>query len=376
MDEENIERTEPASEQRIEKARAEGQLPFSRDLMSFALLSSAYALLNLAFHELSHATTALFEGVYRAIDTRRYDIAHDYVFLKPAMMMVFFVLAKICVSIMAVTAVIGLFMTKFYFSLNGLSVKWYRLSPMQGFSRIFSLNNLVELLKSVLKLVFLGACVLGILYSHRYEWLALSRRNISQAMTSGFSLLNTVFFSCIVALAALALFDVPYQLFIYYKKLRVTHDELKREQRELEGNPEIRARIRQIQKEVARKRMMAHVPRADVVVTNPAHYAVALQYVAGSTAPTVVAKGIDYLALQIQQVAREAHVPVLESPVLARALYTHVPLDREIPSSLYTAVAQILAYVYQLKGAPATQVVPLPSIDIHVPRSMDPLDHA
>ena len=186
-------------------------------------------------------------------------------------------------------------------------------------------------------------------------------------MVGGFSLL-------ILLLVAIATFDVPFQWFRHRADLRMTREEARKESRESEGDPMLRGQIRAKQREVSRRRMLAAVPSADIVVVNPTHYAVAIRYdESAMDAPRVVAKGVDLLAARIQAIARESNVPVLEAPPLARALYAHVEIDREVPRALYAAIAQVLAYVYQLKRwVPGRTAAPRAPADIEVPPGMDP----
>jgi flagellar biosynthetic protein FlhB len=195
---------------------------------------------------------------------------------------------------------------------------------------------------------------------------ALSQAGSS--MTGGLGLL-------ILVLAAFAIVDVPLQRKVFMDGQKMSHQEVKQEHKEAEGNQEVKGRMRQKMRELARQRMMAAVPKADLVVMNPTHYAVALQYIEGMAAPKVVAKGADLVAMRIRDIAREAQVPVLEAPVLARALYAHAKLDQEIPAVLFSAVAQVLAYVYQLRAAMSGKA-PMPGRlpELNVPRELDPHD--
>jgi flagellar biosynthetic protein FlhB len=205
--------------------------------------------------------------------------------------------------------------------------------------------------------------------------LTLSSLTVERGISSTNHYLLQAFFWTVGSLVFIALVDVPYQLFAYNKKLRMTKEDVKQESKEANGNPEIKARLRQQQREMARRRMMSAIPTADVVITNPTHYAVAIQYMEGNMhAPKVVAKGLDEVAFKIRDVAKQYKVLVIESPKLARALYANTEVSDEIPHQLYTAVAEILAYVFQIRNfTAASGPYPKEPTDIFVPDTLDPI---
>jgi len=215
---------------------------------------------------------------------------------------------------------------------------------------MFSKNSVAELVKSIAKAILVGL-VSYIVISHDMDSiLALSLLPLNQSIAEVNHLLLTSFLAIVSALVLIAAIDVPFQLYQYAEKLKMTKEEIKRESKESDGNPEIKSRIRQQQREMSRRRMMSEIPNADVVITNPTHYAVAIKYKEGGMlAPVVVAKGADAIALKIREAAEEHKVLIVESPKLARAIYTHTELEHEIPEALYTAVAEILAYVFQMR---------------------------
>jgi flagellar biosynthetic protein FlhB len=236
------------------------------------------------------------------------------------------------------------------FSGKALAPQFGRLNPMKGLGNLFSKNSAVELIKSIAKTI-LVATVAYIVVSHDMEpILSLSLLPLKTSISQVNDLLLTGFLSIVSALIFIAAIDVPYQLYHYASKLKMTKEEVRQESKESEGNPEIKARIRQQQREMARRRMMSEIPKADVVITNPTHYAVAIKYKdEGMRAPVVVAKGTDAVALRIREIAAENNVLTLEAPKLARALYAHTELSNEIPEALYSAVAEVLAYVFQMR---------------------------
>lgn len=251
-----------------------------------------------------------------------------------------------------------------------------RLSPQRGFGRMLSVSALVELGKVLLVCVLLAAVGFGYISTHVEDFASLAQMNLEVGLMHFGSLAGVAFLLLVATLGAAAAIDVPFQIFKYRRDLRMTPEQAKREQKESEGDPHLKARIRSAQRDIARKRMMAAVPKADVVVTNPTHFAVALKYMeARHRAPVVVAKGADAVAEKIKDLARESGVPQLEAPPLARALYKHVEIGGEIPAALYSAVAQVLAYVFQLQRfAGGAGPRPTEPRDIEVPEGMDPLE--
>ena len=276
---------------------------------------------------------------------------------------------------MAATSVAG------GFALSGVTWTWKpmapkfdKFNPLTGIGRLFSKAKLIDALKGSALALILGT--IGALYlkSHVEEYAAILAMPLPAAIAESGHITFAGLGLLVVALAAFALFDVPLQRHLHGQQLKMSHQEVKQENKELEGNAEVKGKVRARMREMTKRRMMAAVPKADLVVMNPTHYAVALKYDdARMAAPRVVAKGADLLALRIRDVASGAGVPVLEAPVLARALYAHAELDREIPAALFAAVAQVLAYVYQLRAALAGRApmpAALPSLD--VPAGLDP----
>jgi flagellar biosynthetic protein FlhB len=256
-----------------------------------------------------------------------------------------------------------------FFRCKALQPDLSRLDPLKGLARLVSWTGLVELVKAVAKASLLGGVAVWVLWSERGDLLAMFAQSIPVGLSSAGHMLSFSFFAIVAAMLLIVAVDVPFQIWQYHDKLKMSRQEVKQEGKELEGNPEVKGRIRQLQREAARKRMMAAVPAADVIVTNPTHYAVALAYKSGMGAPKVLAKGLGEIALKIRQVGADAHgFRSIEAAPLARALYRHVDLDQEIPSALYAAVAEVLAYVYQLSQLAQTGgSYPLPPQAIPVP---------
>jgi flagellar biosynthetic protein FlhB len=229
------------------------------------------------------------------------------------------------------------------------------------------------MLKAIAKAALLGGVAAWVIWNERYDIFAIFAQSLGVGLASAGHLVSFSFLAVVATMLLIVAVDVPFQLWQYHDKLKMTRQELKQEGKETEGNPEVKARIRALQREAARRRMMGAVPTADVIVTNPTHFAVALAYKSGMGAPKVVAKGRGDIALKIREIGAEHGVPMLEAPPLARALYKHTELDQEVPSTLYAAVAEVLAYVYQLSNW--RQVggnYPQPPREISVPAELVP----
>ena len=238
------------------------------------------------------------------------------------------------------------------FTLKPVQPNFGKLNPLAGLGRLFSKAQLGEMLKAVLLALLLGVVGAAYLWNHLEDFALTQSMGLPGAFAAASDRIVGGLWLLVLMLALFAAVDVPLQRFLHTSRLKMSVQEVKEEMKQQEGSPEVKGRIRQRMREVARRRMLAAVPSADLVVMNPTHYAVALKYDDGRDgAPRIVAKGLDLLALKIRDIAREAKVPVLEAPPLARALYAHGELDREIPFALYSAVAQVLAYVFQLRAA-------------------------
>jgi flagellar biosynthetic protein FlhB len=259
------------------------------------------------------------------------------------------------------------------FSASSLALRIERLDPVRGLQRMFSLRALVELLKGVAKVVVVGAVAGLLLWGLRHDLAAMAAQPLEPALRHAVVVVGWSGLALSASTLLIAAADVPFQLFDHARKLRMTTQQVRDEMKETEGRPEVKTRIRQLQRQLARSRMMAAVPKADVVITNPTHYAVALRYDVGrAAAPVLLAKGSELVALRIREIAEANGVPVVSSPRLARAIFFSTELEAEIPAGLYLAVAQVLAYVFHLRnhhrGRGAAPVLPE---DLPVPEGMD-----
>ncbi|HEY8585916.1 MAG TPA: flagellar biosynthesis protein FlhB [Rhodanobacter sp.] len=367
-DDSDLEKTEQPTEKRMREAREKGEVPRSRDLSgAMVVLAGVAALMVSAEGAFVHTREIFSLGLNYSRDALFTDALPGFS-LQLAMHEALKLFAPVAVATMLATLVAPLLLGGLNFSTKALEPKFERLDPIKGLGKIFAMRGLVELAKALLKLLFIGA-VLGLLLRHwQGELQATGRGSVMVGIMQSLSLLgrSALWFGSV--LAFIGAIDALYQKFDHAKNQRMTKQQIRDEMKESDGNPEMKGRIRQVQQAQARRRMMEDLPNADVVVVNPTHFAVALRYDDGrSGAPRVVAKGVDVLAQQIRLVAGSHHIPMVEAPPLARALYATTELGREIPAALYVAVAQILAYVYQLKQARAhgeePPEAPVPEVD-------------
>jgi flagellar biosynthetic protein FlhB len=374
----DAEKTEDASPRRLEKAREEGDVPRSKELATFAVLMTAGAGLwmtggNLAGHLSTMMASSLSlnrEQVYNPtvlIERITNDIGGVLLACLPL------ALAIMLVALAAPLAIGG-----FNFSSKAFMPNFMKLNPISGIGNMISTNSLIELLKAIAKTVLVGSVAWIVVMSQKEAVLGLAVEPLGAGTGHVADLVAHAFLFIVGSLGVVALIDAPYQLWHYSNKLKMTRQEMIQESKESDGNPQIKAKIRQMQRQMARNRMMQNVPTADVVVTNPTHYAVALKYTDGQGgAPRVVAKGADEVAAKIRELAREHKVALLEAPALARALYKHTEIDDEIPEKLYSAVAEVLAYVFQLRNySKAGGHYPDRPTKLPVPPEMDPLNPA
>jgi len=373
-DESDLEKTEPASPRRLDKAREEGQVPRSRELVTFLMLAGGVAGLWLGGDALSRALGAIMRrglGFDRqaasdpAVMAAR--AAGDAWQALSALLPLFALLAG--AAVLASVALGGLVV-----SAKPLQPDFARLNPLKGLGRMFSANALVELGKAVAKSLLVGGVAAWVIWSARGEIVGLMRAPWPGALGQAVALIVRSCALIVGSLLLVVLIDAPWQIWSHLKKLRMSREDVRQEHKESEGDPHVKGRIRQQQRSMARRRMMAAVPGADVVVTNPSHYAVALRYrEQGMAAPVLVAKGSGLIAARIRQLAETHRVPVLEAPPLARALHRHVEIGQEIPAALYTAVAEVLAWVFQLRAWRAGQGrEPRRPADLPVPAPWDP----
>ena len=370
-EESDLERTEPASARRLEQAREEGQVPRSREISAFLVLFVAAGFFwfigpwmmqqagGIVRRGLTIDAALLRDPSYMV--TRFSEQAFD------ALLAFFpFILALVIAALAA-----PFFLGSWNFTFKALAPDIARMDPIKGLTRIVSWSGLAELVKAVAKAMVVGGVAVWVLWSERADLFSLFGQPLEAGLASAGHLLVYSFLLIVLSMLIIVAADVPFQLWQFQEKLKMTKEEVRQEGKEMEGNPEVKGRIRQLQREAARRRMMGAVPTADVIVTNPTHFAVALAYKSGMGAPKIVAKGVGEIAVKIRQIGTDAGVPMLEAPPLARSLYKHAELDQEVPVALYAAVAEVLAYVYQLSSwRKQGGQCPMPPREIGVPAEL------
>lgn len=365
---ENEDRTERASEKRLQEARDKGEIPRSRDLSgAMVVLAGSSILLSYSSSMYAHMRRVYQIGFGYSRDALFSDGLMSRA-LHAALGEMFGLLLPVFAATLLAAIGASVLIGGFNFSSQALVPSFQRLDPISGFGRLFSLNGLIELAKSLLKVAVIGIALVLLLRHDEAAVMATSREAIGSGVGRALALVAHAAMLFAAILGVIGGVDALWQRFDYERRHRMSKQELKDEHKESEGDPHMKGRIRQMQQQMARRRMIQDVPKADVIVVNPTHFAVALRYDdARMRAPRVVAKGLDVLAQQIRLVADAHRIPLVEAPPLARALYATTEIGHEIPSALYVAVAQILAYVYQLKqvterGGPIPEA-PQPDVD-------------
>src|SRR5574343_272836 len=369
----DLEKTEEPTGRRIEQAREQGQVPHSRELSTFLVLAAAGA----AFWIMGGWFMERSMSVARKGFTVERQYLRDPDLMLPRLAEIsgdaLLAFSPLLAVLLLAAVLPPFFLNAWVFSPKALVPDLNRLNPISGLGRLFSWNSLMELGKAILKAVLVGGVGALLIWRARDEILGLLGEPLEAGIAHAGHLISFSFLFLVAALVLVVAADVPFQLWMYFDKLKMTKEEVKQEMKEMMGDPHVKGRIRSLQMQAARKRMMAAVPQANVVVTNPTHYAVAVSYQAGMAAPKVVAKGRGAIALKIRELASEHRVPLMEAPPLARALYKHTEIDAEIPSALYNAVAEVLADIYQLANWRQTGgVYPVPPRDLPVPPELVP----
>jgi flagellar biosynthetic protein FlhB len=374
----DLEKTEAATAKRLQQAREKGDVPRSREMATCVLLLVGAISVWVFGGQLTQKLNNLMVAVFTFEREQIFDVRLTFQRLVEPALELGMTLLPILGLMLFAALISPIMLGGWLFTSESMMPKFERMNPLSGIKRMFSVNALVELFKAVTKTILVATVAWFVVRGQLDEVLSLSRETLKSGMQHMTSMVWGTFVSIVGALVFIALIDVPYQKWNYARKLRMTKEQVRQENKESEGDPHIKAKIRQIQRAMARRRMMADVPTADVVVTNPTHFAVALKYSEGMMgAPKVVAKGTDVVAQKIREIALEHKVPILEAPPLARALNHHTEIGDEIPEALYTAVAEVLAYVFQLRmyntnGGRAPDVPE----DLNVPKELDPLNFA
>lgn len=344
------EKTEEATPKRLEKAREEGQIPRSKELNTMAVLLAGSGGLLMFGEKLGKAFETIMVHSFSLSREVLMDTAQMGLFLLFAAKEAAWAMVPLLILLLVAAIVGPIGLGGWLFSSKALAPKFSRLNPLSGLKRMFSLNALVELAKAVAKVSVVMVFAVLILDSLTGDLLSMGLQATIPAMAHATDVLAWSFFLLSCTTIVIAFVDVPFQIYEHQKKLKMTKQQVKDEYKDTEGKPEVKGRIRQLQREMAQRRMMLDVPKADVVITNPTHFSVALKYDENSMgAPILLAKGGDEIAMKIREIAREHGVELVEAPPLARSIYYHTEIGAEIPSGLYMAVAQVLAYVFQLR---------------------------
>jgi flagellar biosynthesis protein FlhB len=346
------ERNEKPTAKRLEKARQEGQVPRSPELSAAAVLLAGAGGLHFLGGSMGAALFDIMKSGLALSPAAALDSGAALSTAAAEMMRAGIACAPLLGLTLVAALVSQLALGGWNLSLEALGPNFTRLDPIAGFGRFFSARGVVELGKAFAKFLIVGTIAVAVLHKQSGQLLALGAAPLHEAIAQAANLCSDALLAVSGGLVLIAAVDVPWQLYQYSQKLSMSREEIRQEMKESEGSPEVRTRIRRVQREMVRRRMMQEVPKADVVVVNPTHFAVALRYDEGRMrAPLVVAKGTDLIAARIREIATEHAVPIVEAPPLARALYHNVELGGEIPATLYAAVAQVLTYIYQLKAA-------------------------
>ncbi|WP_028877525.1 flagellar biosynthesis protein FlhB [Teredinibacter turnerae] len=344
------EKTEEATPRRLEKAREEGQVPRSRELTTTAVLLAGTISLVLFGGVMANAQLEImrlnFDLPREVIFDPELMIAQLGASFKEALLSLMPLFAVILVAAIAGPVALG----GWLFSSKALAPKLNRMDPIKGLGRMFSMKSLIELVKSIGKVAIVVGVAFVLLSQMKTALLGLSQEGLEQAIIHSLTLSLWAAVLLSASTVVIAAMDIPFQIWDHSKKLKMSRQDIRDEMKDTEGKPEVKSKIRQMQQEMAQNRMMSAVPEADVVITNPTHYSIALRYDPNTmSTPVVVAKGIDFVAMKIREIARENKIEFVQAPLLARAIYATTDLEDEIPEGLYVAVAQVLAYVFQLR---------------------------
>jgi flagellar biosynthetic protein FlhB len=347
------ERTEKATPKREGDARKKGQIPKSADLNSAIMLCLSMYLIYIFSSSIMTQLKQITVATLTNLDPTLISRENFHGFFSPYISVLFSILMPILLILLVCGVVINYIQIGFLFSLETIKPDFSKLNPadmIKGLKRIFlfDVKTLVELLKSLLKMLIVGWISYVVIMAHKDELLNLLGAEIPQSLAVISAIIFELFSKICIMLLFLGIVDKKYQSYEYDKSLKMTKEEVKDERKNSEGDPQVKAKIKSIQYKFALQRMSSAVPKADVIVTNPTHYAVAIKYdTSVAPAPQVIAKGVDYVAFKIKEIAQNNNIPIVENKPLARTLYKVVPLDGLIPADLYVAVAELLAYVYK-----------------------------
>ncbi|WP_445946739.1 flagellar biosynthesis protein FlhB [Shewanella sp.] len=345
-------KTEDATPQRIRKARDQGQVPRSKDLASAALILGCSLMLT---NSADWFATKMSQLTRYNMLVSHQDLLQDDVMLihtGTSLLKMLELLGPLFLIVALLAAIAGALPGGPIFSMENANFKYSRIDPIAGIGRIFSSRSLIELLKSILKITLLIGIMLSFLDTHLIDFLSYSQLPIDEAVTRGIDMLSKGMMYLGFGLIVIAFIDVPYQYWHHLQELKMSKQEIKDEHKQQEGKPEVKAKIRQLQHRMGRSRAETSIPKADVLLVNPTHYAIALKYDPElADAPYVLTKGKEELALYMRQIAKKHDVEIIEIPALARAIYYSTQVDQQIPGALFMAIAHVLSYVMQIKAS-------------------------
>lgn len=342
------EKTEDPTEKRKSDARKKGQVARSQEISTVFVLFAGFFTLKIVggsvYDEICAYTVYILSHLNQGVETE--TVMRLFIDIVTLLAKTSF---PIMVAIMIVGLSVNLMQVGINFTTEPLGLNLGKLNPINGFKKFFSKRALVELVKSILKIVIIGSFIYNYLKGEIIQMPKLLYLDIKASLPQIADIIFKLAFQVCAVILVLAILDFAYQRWSHFQELKMSKEEVKEEFKQMEGDPKIKGKIKQKQREMAMARMMQEVPKADVIVTNPTHFAVALRYASGMRAPEVVAKGQDYVAQRIKEVAREAGVTIVENKALARALFAAVEIGQMVPPDLYKAVAEVLAYVYRIK---------------------------
>jgi flagellar biosynthesis protein FlhB len=344
------ERTEDATSRRLDQAREKGQVARSKELASVSVLVIGSISLMWFGDALARALYGVMERLFHLSREEIFDTSRLFDIVLGSLGTLLFPLFLILITLFIAALLGAAGVGGISFSLEAALPKLSKMNPLSGLKRMVGMQSWIELVKSILKVTLVAGMAVYLIQSSKQDLIQLSLDAYPQNIFHALSVLLNFVFLISCSLLVVVAIDIPFQIWQHANQLKMTKQEVKDEYKETEGKPEVKGRIRMLQREAAQRRMMSDVPQADVIITNPEHFSVALRYQQGKDkAPMVVAKGVDHIAMKIREVAREHNIMIVPAPALARALYHTTELEQEIPDSLFIAVAQVLAYVFQLK---------------------------
>lgn len=349
-DSENEDKTEDPSAYRLEKSREKGEVAISRELNTIVVLIACFMVFIFSTFYMYELISKFIEDIYRLSPDATLTKEGSLKLFESAIITLLKSILPVSLAAIVFSLAIPLVQVGFVFAPELIEAKLERINPLEGFKRVFSMKSVFQLLKGILKFILVFVVTYWMLDEVTKSLIGFFHADLPTLLSFASHLATKVVASIFLGLFVLAVIDFGYEKYSFWQKMKMSKRELKEELKEREGNPEIRSKIKSIQREMARKRMMKEVPKADVIVTNPTHISVALKYDKEKmVAPIVVAKGADNIALRIREIAKDNGVPIVENITVARAIYKEVKLGESIPRNLYPVVAEILRFVYRLK---------------------------